>query len=102
MKKYIVGLLAFLPMVSLAAGGLNILGVIALVQTILTTVMPVVATLAVLFFLWSLAMYMTKAGEEKQEARQQMMWGIIILFVMVSMWGFVAILDQTLFGDYGM
>lgn len=43
-----------------------------------------------------------KAGdneESRQAGRQVMIYGIIILFVMVSFWGFVKILTKSFFGD---
>jgi hypothetical protein len=42
---------------------------------------------------------MMKAGERGSGAlRQFLVWGVIILFVMVSIWGILNVLQQTLFG----
>ncbi len=76
----------------------GIMGLVDRISDILGAILPLVLTLAVFYFLWALANYMLKAGEEQAEARQQMIWGVIILFVMVSVWGLVGILTSTLFG----
>ncbi len=56
---------------------------------------PIVMSLAVVYFIYSLVMYMTKEGEDKAAAKTSMIWGIVILFVIVSMWGLVAVLSET-------
>jgi len=89
----------FLPIFALAGiekGGL--MEIIEKIESLFKAVLPLIMTLAVIYFLWALANYMLKAGEEQVEAREQMIWGIVILFVMVSVWGLVNILDKTLFG----
>ncbi len=50
---------------------------------------PVVASLALLAFFWGLAKFIYNAGDVKthEEGKQLMIWGIIALFVMVSVWG---------------
>ena len=66
---------------------------------IITLAIPVLLGLAVLLFLWGLAQYVTKTGdvESREGAKQKMIWGIVAIFVMVSIWGLVAFL-QTVFG----
>jgi hypothetical protein len=95
---YSLFVLIALPFLTLAEKVKDIGGVISLVKGLFGSVLPLIMTLAVFYFLWTLANYVRKAGEEQAEARQQMIWGIIILFVMVSLWGIVNILRATLFG----
>jgi len=59
---------------------------------------PVIVGLAVIFFLWGLVTYILKTEnkEARAEARSRMFWGIVIIFVMVSLWGFVNLFDETL------
>ncbi|MBU1046905.1 pilin [Patescibacteria group bacterium] len=102
MKKNIINSLvlglSIVPSFVLAAGVGDVTGIIDLVRSIFSAILPLIMTLAVIYFLWSLTKYMTKAGAEQAEAKEQMMWGVIILFVMVSVWGLVGILDKTIFG----
>ena len=77
--------------------GLN--GLITNIQSIVTALVPVVIGLGLLLFLWGVLRYMlTKDEIQKAEARTFMLWGIIALFVMASVWGFVSLLKSTVFG----
>ncbi|MEK7586490.1 MAG: hypothetical protein AAB453_01320 [Patescibacteria group bacterium] len=71
--------------------------VIAPINQILGLVLPIIITLAILGFVWGLAKYIYSAGEEssKQEGRDIMYWGVIALFVMVSVWGLVELITKT-------
>ena len=95
MKKHLSTFLffTFSPLISWAAD--NVLGIISKIEEIFTAVVPLIASLAVIYFLWTTAQYILKEGEEKNEARSHMIWGIVILFVMISIWGLVAILTNT-------
>ncbi len=56
----------------------------------------VIIGLAVLYFLWGLLKYIkTAAGEELEEAKGMIINGIIIIFVMVSIWGLVRVIAST-------
>ncbi len=59
-------------------------------------------TLALIFFFWGLAKYILSAGDEekKTEGRNIMIYGVIALFVMVSVWGLTTLLGNT-FGVTG-
>ena len=50
-----------------------------------------------LVFIYGLVTYLLSTGDEekRKEARQVMIWGIIILFVIVVVWGLVAVLENT-------
>ncbi len=56
----------------------------------------VIIALAVMYFLWGLVKYVrTAAGEEFEEAKGMIINGIIIIFVMVSIWGLVRVFANT-------
>jgi ABC-type sulfate transport system permease subunit len=97
---------------------LHALGVLALVfaplsafaaettlKTILQTIAdlvaqasPVVASLALIAFFWGLATYLfgfTGKDEDKKKARDLMMYGIIAIFVMVSIFGITVMLQKS-------
>lgn len=73
------------------------------VSGIINALIPMVLALAVLFFFWGLAMYMFDAGnsEKKQEGIQMMIMGVMAIFVMVSVWGIIRVLQQTFQVDQG-
>ncbi len=55
-----------------------------------------VAWLTVLVFLWGLfQMVRSSDGAAREEARGYVIWGVVALFVMVSVWGLVNLLVRT-------
>jgi nitrogen fixation-related uncharacterized protein len=66
------------------------------------SVVPLIFTLAVVMFIWGVVQYVINDQEQakKEKGRQFMIWGIIALTVMVSMWGLVSLLGGT-FGIMG-
>ncbi|MCR4306785.1 MAG: pilin [Candidatus Yonathbacteria bacterium] len=95
MKKFIplIALLV-LPAIALAQ---TVQTVIATVSNILNLVIPIVITLAVIYFFWGLAKYILNADNEeaRTEGRSIMIYGIIALFVMVSVWGLIGLVGNT-------
>lgn len=90
-----------LPLVSFAqsaTGGTN--GIQYLVKSaggLIQGLIPIVIGLAVLVFLWGVLKYVITDSESgKESGRTFMLWGIVALFVMVSVWGLVNILKDSL------
>lgn len=65
---------------------------------IINKIIPVVIGAAVLVFLWGVLKYVVAGDdpEKRADARWFMVWGIVALFVMVSVWGLVRILQNTI------
>ena len=57
------------------------------------SIIPLIFTLAVVSFIWGVVQYVINNDEEGKRAkgRDFMIWGIIALTVMVSIWGLVKI-----------
>jgi hypothetical protein len=52
--------------------------------------------LAIFIFIFGIfKMITSESPEEKQKGRDLMFWGIIGIFVMISLWGLVSILQNT-------
>lgn len=68
-----------------------------LLNGILNPLIVIIITLALIYFLWGMANFILRADDEQARAKgkQIMIWGIIALFVMVSVWALVAILENT-------
>ena len=75
-------------------------GFAATVQYLLNIIVPIVMTLALIYFFLGLAKYIYSASddEKKGEGRNQMIYGVIALFVMATVWGLVGVLNQTFLG----
>lgn len=90
------------PLVSSAAyfGGVDDL-VTRLAGFIDTVLIPFVFTLALLIFIWGMFRFFIwgQANEEdRSKGRQMIMWSIIGMAFMVSIWGIVAIFSEGVFG----
>ena len=99
MKKIAISSVALLvPVLALAAETLT--NFAQTIGDIISTLTPIVVALALLFFFWGLAKYILAAGDEAKQAegRSIMIWGVIALFVIVSVWGLVQVLQQTFLG----
>ena len=96
MKKIIsiVSLYAF-PLITFAAVG-NFGDLVDVINGILNKILPIIIAIAVIYFVYNALMYMIAADEERKgEAKSKMIYGIVALFVMVSVWGLVNILKGT-------
>lgn len=68
------------------------------IKDIIKLALPLAFSLAVLFFFWGIAKYILKAGDSKarEEGKNIMLWGVIALFVLVSVWGIVGFIQENL------
>lgn len=76
-------------------GGL--LGVIAWIGALINQLLPLIISLTVLVFVWGLFKLVMAGDSEdaRAEARGYITWGVVALFVMVSVWGLVNILVRS-------
>jgi hypothetical protein len=109
MKKILSSLtLSLLPAIAFAqsTGTINfsnIRGAINQVGELINILLPIVVALALLFFFWGLAKFILASGDEdaKDEGKRIMIWGVIALFVMASVWGLVAFVGNLVGVDQG-
>ncbi len=92
LKKIFLSLLAFSPFLVLAAGDSLDTVIINIARLIQDGVIPIIIGLALLTFLWGVMKYGTSRDEtSRKESIAIIINGIIVLFVMVSVWGLVAL-----------
>lgn len=107
-KKVCAISLVSIPFVSLAAvniGTLDFKGLVAyILEDFVKPVTVVILSLAVVFFLWNIfnIIRASKSGEELSDLKNKALWGVVAIFVMVSMWGLVSILVNTLVPGAGI
>ena len=96
MQLVIIAALSAIPHLLFAQAS-DIEGVFTIFGNIIGTATPVVVALALLYFFWGLAKFILNADNEqaRSDGKQIMFWGIIVLFVMVTVWGLVAVLNST-------
>lgn len=66
----------------------NTRGITQNIATIVGMLIPIAFALAVVYFFYGVAKYISSAGD-KEEGKKIMLWGVIALFVMSSIWGLV-------------
>ncbi len=65
-------------------------------NNVLNALMGVFIALAIVVFFWGLIRYLWSANAENASAGLKLMfWGVIALFVMVSVWGIIALLQRS-------
>lgn len=108
MKKYTNTLYTFLliavliPQVSFAAFD-KIKGLLRDFKSILDLVIPIVFALAIIFFFWGLAQFIRSVSDKTiAEGKNKMIWGIIALFVMVSITGIIKYIGDSVGIDTGI
>ena len=102
MKKIVYATLMFAPVIAFAqttiqTGALD--QIVAFISKTVNLVIPIMIGLAIIYFFWGLIQYIRSAGDPKKasEGKSIMIWGIIAIAVMVSVFGLVSWL-QGLFG----
>lgn len=99
MKKFLLGLITFAvaPFMASAAAANSLSDLLAIFVSIISALMPFIVALAVLYFIWGVFQFVAAAGDEEARTagRDKMIYGIIGIFVMVSVWGLVNLLGGT-------
>ncbi len=100
-KAYIFLFLSyFIPALSLAADSdLKSFVYNTLIGKIVTPLTGIVISLIIMYFFYNSAIFLfktDKSADEKKKIMQSLMWSVIILFLLVSVWGIVKMLASTL------
>lgn len=68
---------------------------------LVNTATAIAVALAFLYFFWNLGTYVLGGGEKKDEAKRGMMWGVIALVVLTSLWGIIIFIRNVIGIDAG-
>ncbi len=62
-------------------------------------IIPLLFAVAIIAFIWGVIQYVINpaSSTKREEGGKYMLWGIVALFVMISVWGLVGILTNTFF-----
>ena len=79
------------------ASAQNIQSLFLLASNLLNALIGILITLAIVVFFWGLVKYLLSGGatEDAHKGIHQMIWGVVAIFVMVSIWGLIALLQRT-------
>ncbi len=98
MKKLIAGLVTFAaPLLSSAATINNADDIVTFLYRWGNMALNGLIFFAVLYLVYAIVRYVVMAGdaEKRDEAKSQIMWGIVGLVVILSIWGIVNIIRNT-------
>jgi hypothetical protein len=99
MKKFILAALVLAPSLALAQTGNlnNIQRLLESIGNLVELALPIVVGLALLGFFWGLVKFIFAKGndDDKKDAKNTMVWSVVALFVMVSVWGLVKFIGDA-------
>jgi uncharacterized membrane protein len=65
------------------------------INRFLNAMIGVIITIAIIVFFWGLVTYLREAGEAKHNGLIMIFYSLIALFVMVSIWGIIHVIQAT-------
>ena len=68
----------------------------AIVDLVQDYLIPIMFLLAILFFFYNIALFMMPGGSRQLENKKFLIWSIIAIFVLVSIWGILTLLRGVL------
>ncbi len=89
------------PTTPTATPKLSITGLMSWIIGLINYVIQFILVLSLVAFLWGIfkLVFLDASNEaERAKAKKFMLWGIVALFVMVSVWGLVNVLKSSVFG----
>lgn len=103
MNKIIYGAMSLFPVFALAGGGgaggtlSNLEGFVRQAKVLIDLLIPMAFALAIIYFFYGVAKYIGKAGDPKEAAagKSIMIYGVIAIAVMASLYGIIAYLQNT-------
>lgn len=91
------------PSLAFAAAPRTFVELASYLVYIMNNMVAILIVLGLVVYFWGITSNIHKMGsEDGAEARKNyFFWGIVALFVMVSVWGILRLLQNTLFGGQG-
>jgi len=79
--------------------GRSLNGFVDVVVGFINDLVVILMAASLLVFFWGMAMFILKAGDagEHKKGRDLMFWGIIVFFVMSSVWGIIRVIGDSIF-----
>ncbi len=79
--------------------GRSLGGFVDVLVSLMNNLVALLAAGSLLVFFWGLAKFIYSAGDAGEHARGRslMLWGIVIFFVMGSLWGIIAFIADSIF-----
>ena len=97
-KNTLFALVSFFPTIAFAAGFDGVKGLIDAFRGLLKPIIPILLGLSLIYFFWGIGQFILHAGDQKsrEEGKQKILWGVIALFVFISIYGLVIFIGSLL------
>jgi bacteriorhodopsin len=97
MKKLIVSIATFLPAIAFAQPITDVNSLTYKLTNIGNTFIQILIAFAVIWIIYNVVRFIIKsdAPEERKEIGKAILWSIVGLFIILSIWGLVRILTNT-------
>ena len=96
MKKLIVAFAVLMPSAAMAAQPITDVNSLASkMNGIGNTIIGILISLAVIWIIINVIQFIMASGDDRAAKRNSILWGIVGLFVILSIWGLVNILSGT-------
>ena len=97
MKKFVLLTLGLAPALVSAQQLGNVETFVESIGRLVDLALPIVVAIALLGFFWGLVKFIFAQGNEESKAdgKKIMIWGVVALFVMVSVWGLVRFIGNA-------
>jgi hypothetical protein len=90
----------FAPSIALAAAPRTFAELADVLVSLIDTAAGMLVVLGIVIYFYGVSTNILKMhGESGQKVRAYMVWGVLVLFIMVSIWGILQLLQTTLFGN---
>jgi hypothetical protein len=90
--------LLLLPLIVSAAPLDGVKGLLTAFGGLINITIRIIFGLAMVYFFWGTAQFVLHSGDAKvrSEGKSKMLWGVIALFVLISIWGIIGFIGSTL------
>jgi len=99
-QAFILGLIVAAPLLTFAASPHNFRDLAGLIVTLLNAATAVLIVASIAIYFYGVSTNILKFGESNVEKlKNYFFWGIIVLFVMMSIWGILGLLRDTFLSE---
>ncbi|RJR14148.1 hypothetical protein C4585_00640 [Candidatus Parcubacteria bacterium] len=98
-RTLVIGSALLLPTLAFADTPKNFAELAADLISIIDMGTGVLIVLGFAVYFWGISINILEFEDDPEKRKAYFIWGILVLFVMVSIWGIINLLGNTLFGD---
>lgn len=95
MKKFLVGLMVFMPITIFAAPATDLAGTAGNISGLVDTLYNVLIAVVFLVFAWGIVKFIFQDGDDREKGKTTMIWSIVAIVVLFSIGGIVSLIQGT-------